>query len=226
MLILGVDTSGKNGSIVLVCCGAKRSTTLEMVPLEGGTFSAQLVPQIAALLHKHGIAKQEIDAFAVVSGPGSFTGLRVGLAAIKALAEILKKPIVAVSMLEAVAFAAGANGRVTSVLDAGRGEVYMGSYRVEADRASAISEESLSIRALIEKAADLRIVTPDQKLADILNGHGISVLRIPAPRADGIASLGFRKLQCGEEVTPEDLDATYIRRSEAEIKFAERHTQR
>ena len=145
MLILGVDTSGKNGSIVLVCSEAERSDTVEIVPLEGGTFSAELVPQIAALLQKHGISKQQIDAFAVVSGPGSFTGLRVGLAAIKALAEILRKPIVAVSMLEAVAFAARAEGRITAVLDAGRGEVYVGTYRVEGDRASAISEESLSI---------------------------------------------------------------------------------
>ena len=74
MLILGVDTSGKNGSIVLVHCEPESTRTLEVVPLEGGTFSAQLVPQIAALLQKHGITKPQIDAFAVVSGPGSFTG--------------------------------------------------------------------------------------------------------------------------------------------------------
>ena len=92
MLILGVDTSGKNGGIVLVHCETEASRTLELVPLEGGTFSAQLVPQIAALLEKHGITKHQIGAFAVVSGPGSFTGLRVGLAAIKALAEILNQP--------------------------------------------------------------------------------------------------------------------------------------
>ena len=76
---------------------------IEAVPLAGGTFSAQLVPQIAALLTKHGFSKTDIDAFVVVSGPGSFTGLRVGLAAIKALAEILAKPIVPVSLLEVVA---------------------------------------------------------------------------------------------------------------------------
>ena len=96
MLILGVDTSGKGGSIALVEFEEGNARTLEMVALEGGTFSAQLVPQIADVLNRHGLSKHAIDGFAVVSGPGSFTGLRVGLAAIKALAEVLQKPIAAV----------------------------------------------------------------------------------------------------------------------------------
>jgi tRNA threonylcarbamoyladenosine biosynthesis protein TsaB len=222
MLILGVDTSGKNGSIVLVHCEPESTRTLEVVPLEGGTFSAQLVPQIAALLQKHGITKPQIDAFAVVSGPGSFTGLRVGLAAIKALAEILKKPIATVSMLEATALAAKAEGRVTAVLDAGRGEVYAGVYKVQGDRASCVGEEILSTQSLTERAASEQVVTADLKLAEMLDQHGVTVIRVQAPRADAVASLAFRKLQCGETVSPEALDATYIRRSEAEIKFAER----
>jgi len=221
-LILGVDTSGKNGSIVLVHCEPESTRTLEVVPLEGGTFSAQLVPQIAALLQKHGITKPQIDAFAVVSGPGSFTGLRVGLAAIKALAEILKKPIATVSMLEATALAAKAEGRVTAVLDAGRGEVYAGVYKVQGDRASCVGEEILSTQSLTERAASEQVVTADLKLAEMLDQHGVTVIRVQAPRADAVASLAFRKLQCGETVSPEALDATYIRRSEAEIKFAER----
>ena len=98
MLILAVDTSGKNGSLALVRFGAGASETLELVSLEGGNFSAQLVPQISDLLKKHGLTKSDIEGFAVAAGPGSFTGLRVGLAAIKALAEILRKPIAAVSV--------------------------------------------------------------------------------------------------------------------------------
>src|SRR3989442_880873 len=91
---------------------SKQIEVIETVPLAGGTFSAQLVPQIAALLSKHGFKKEDIGAFAVVSGPGSFTGLRVGLAAIKALAEVLGKPIAAVSLLEAVSVAGQSHGRV------------------------------------------------------------------------------------------------------------------
>jgi tRNA threonylcarbamoyladenosine biosynthesis protein TsaB len=94
MLLLAVDTSGKHGSIALARCGpADRCDVIEVVPLEGGTFSAQLVPQIAALLTKHGFGKQDIGGLAVVSGPGSFTGLRIGLAVIKALGDVLSKPI-------------------------------------------------------------------------------------------------------------------------------------
>src|SRR6202050_3912942 len=107
MLFLVTDTSGKQGSVALARGGAGERErdrddveVVEVALLAGGMFSAQLVPQIAALLTKHHLGKADIDAFIVVSGPGSFTGLRVGLAAIKALAEILRKPIVPVSLLE------------------------------------------------------------------------------------------------------------------------------
>ncbi len=118
MLLLAADTSGKHGSIALARCGPESACeVIEVVPLEGGTFSAQLVPQIAALLTKHGFSKTDIGGFAVVSGPGSFTGIRVGLAAIKALAEVLEKPIAAVSLLEAIAVSGG----VTRQGDSGSG---------------------------------------------------------------------------------------------------------
>src|SRR3954468_21809245 len=104
MLLLAVDTSGRNGSIALARCVAPDvCKVLEVAALEGGTFSAQLVPQIASLLSVHHVTKDDLDAFVVVSGPGSFTGLRVGLAVIKALGEILAKPIVPVSFLDVVA---------------------------------------------------------------------------------------------------------------------------
>jgi tRNA threonylcarbamoyladenosine biosynthesis protein TsaB len=115
-LLLAVDTSGKNGSLALAraMLGESEIDVLEIVPLAGGAFSAQLVPQIAAVLKQHGHTQRDLGAFAVVSGPGSFTGLRVGLAAIKALAEALQKPIVAISLLEAVARSGASRGRVLS----------------------------------------------------------------------------------------------------------------
>src|SRR5579871_4695357 len=121
MLLLVVDTSGKDGFVGLVRGnGASDLQVMEEIPLAGGTFSAQLVPQIAGLLSKHEFSKRDIEAFVVVSGPGSFTGLRVGLAAIKAMAEILQKPIVPVSLLEVIAVASGKSGKVMAALDAGR----------------------------------------------------------------------------------------------------------
>ena len=133
MFFLVTDTSGKNGIVALARADDRTNhgevTIIETVPLAGGTFSAQLVPQIAALLAKHNLTKADLEAFIVVSGPGSFTGLRVGLAAIKALAEVLKKPIVPVSLLEATALAAHADGRIAAALDAGRGDVYFALLR-------------------------------------------------------------------------------------------------
>jgi tRNA threonylcarbamoyladenosine biosynthesis protein TsaB len=219
MLILGADTSGKNGSIALVRFGARNAHTLESVPLEGGTFSAQLVPQIAALLAQQNLSKTDIDAFAVASGPGSFTGLRVGLAAIKALAETLAKPIAAVSLLEALARAASASGRVISVLDAGRGEVYAGTYDVESGRASLVSAQLLTVAELLSVADGQAVSTSDPRLAEVLRAVCTTVELTPQPRADTIARLGFEKIEAGETVAPEALDATYIRRSDAEIRF-------
>ena len=223
MLILGVDTSGKQGSIALVECGEEKCAPLDVAPLEGGTFSAQLIPQIASLLQKHGMSKHQIDAFAVVSGPGSFTGLRVGLATIKGLAEILRKPIVPVSLLEAVALSAGTDGRTAAALDAGRGEIYVGVYDIQSGRAICVSEQVLSAADRAREFAGIRLVTPDQKVADLLRQKGMAIHEITAPMADGIARIGYGKLQRGETSTPETLDATYIRRSEAEIKLVERN---
>jgi tRNA threonylcarbamoyladenosine biosynthesis protein TsaB len=218
MLILAVDTSGKNGSLALVQCGARTSRTIEVVPLEVGTFSAQLVPQVSALLTKHNLTKGHIDAFAVASGPGSFTGLRVGLAAIKALAEILQKPIAAVSLLEAVAGAAGTDGQFLAALDAGRGEIYCGEYRVENSRATVVAQRLLTVEEFLACVAGGQVVTPDAKITELLRANHLPVRPIAPFKADAIARLGFEKIQSGEVTSPEALDANYVRRSDAEIK--------
>jgi len=220
MLLLVTDTSGKNGFVGLVRAEpgelSGRCEVIEEVPLTGGTFSAQLVPQISGLLAKHGFAKTDVDGFVVVSGPGSFTGLRVGLAAIKALAEVLHKPIVPVSLLEVVALAAGHRGRVLAAVDAGRGEIYAGEYDV-AQSARMVREDLLSKDELASDARKLPVVTPDSSLAGTLRGLGIEVLQVDPPAADTIARLGRQKLESGQTVTPEALEANYIRRSDAEI---------
>src|SRR5580658_3383731 len=120
---------------------------------------------IAAILQKHGLAKTDIDGFIVVSGPGSFTGLRVGLAAIKALAEILQKPIVSVSLLEVVAVASCAQGKVSAVLDARRGEVFFGAYEITGESAHVLREELLSRPEFLTTARGSSVATPDSALA-------------------------------------------------------------
>src|SRR5256886_6215214 len=131
MLILAIDTSGKNGSVALARGYAEMFDLIATSPVEGGTFSAQLIPQIGRLLSENNFKKGDIDAFAAATGPGSFTGLRIGLTAVKGLAEILRKPIAAVSVLEACVLKAGIeydDARVFAALDAQRNEVYLGDY--------------------------------------------------------------------------------------------------
>jgi tRNA threonylcarbamoyladenosine biosynthesis protein TsaB len=221
-LLLAVDTSGKNGSLALarVTPGQSEIDVLEVVPLAGGAFSAQLVPQIAAVLEKHGHGKSDLGAFAVASGPGSFTGLRVGLAAIKALAEALRKPIAAISLLEAVACSGAARGRVLAALDALRGDVYVGDYELGPQvlmHAHMHSERLLSREEFVAEAKGKLVVTPDAALAETVRAAGIEVDLIEYPNSGVIARLGWEHLQRGETVRPEELEANYLRHSDAEI---------
>jgi tRNA threonylcarbamoyladenosine biosynthesis protein TsaB len=246
MLLLVTDTSGKDGFVGLVRAGEgaepNKVEVIEEVPLAGGTFSAQLVPQLAALLKKHGFLKTDIDAFLVVAGPGSFTGLRVGLAAVKALAEILQKPIVPLSLLEVLAryghrIAAGNDSvrpstfRYAVALDAGRKDAFVGQYEiVMASKMShsfkCVAESLLdtqSLAGLVESGVSQWIATPDRAIADALRErlgasqeHAIWD-RVERPRSGKIAGVGWDKLRAGETVSPEQLEANYLRRSDAEI---------
>ena len=218
MLLLAVDTSGRHGSIALARCGPEIACEVVGVEaLSGGTFSAELVPQIAALLEKHGFSKADIGAFAVVSGPGSFTGLRIGLAVIKALAEVLAKPIAIVSLLEALAAAGGSQGRVMAVIEAGRNEVFVGEYEVGGAAAHVIRERLLTCDEWLESASEEMIVTPDPTIAEAARAKGLHVLEVERPRSDAIAQIGWRKIAGGETVSAEALDANYVGRSEAEL---------
>ena len=107
MLLVAIDTSGRNGSVALCRGGHDSFETLQLSPVEGGAYSARLMPTIADVLAGNSFTKEQIDAFVIVSGPGSFTGLRVGIATVKGLCEVLHKPLAAVSMLEAVAVVRG-----------------------------------------------------------------------------------------------------------------------
>jgi tRNA threonylcarbamoyladenosine biosynthesis protein TsaB len=226
-LLLAVDTSGKNGSLALACAtlGQSEISVLEVVPLAGGAFSAQLVPQIARLLEKYKYGKSDLAAFVVASGPGSFTGLRVGLAAIKALAEVLQKPIAAISVLEAVARSAAARGRVVALLDAGRGDVYAGEYELDLQVGAQMlmhSERLLGLEEFVAEASlpeskDRAIVAPDAALAEKIRAAGILVELIAYPNSGVLARVGWEHLQRDDTVLPDALEANYLRRPDAEI---------
>ena len=190
----------------------------------------------------HGLPKTEIGAFIVVSGPGSFTGLRVGLAAIKALAEILHAPIVPVSLLEVLAPHSQMISAIHDApdsqalllyavaLDAGRKEAFVGQFemvlRQDTQPFKAVGESLLTLEnlaALLDSGAAHWIATPDQSIFDALTKLVPESKRrfirrnVRRPQCIEVAQLGWQKLQNGETVSPEGLEANYIRRSDAEI---------
>ncbi len=225
VLILAIDTAGSNGSIALLQCGAgalaRGDQVLELVPLAGRTYSAQLMPQISALLQRHNLDKRSIDAYAAASGPGSFTGLRVGLSTVKALAEISRKPIAAVSLLEALAWTSGVEGQVIAALDAMRGEAYVGEYEIRAGALPKLVREVLmpvqEFAGELQVSEHLPVITPDESVASVLRERHQAVDLVPRPQSDVIGRLGALKIAAGQVTSPEALDANYIRRSDAEI---------
>ena len=212
MLLLAADTSGNHGSIALAQCGADGTCDIiEVQSLQGGTFSAQLIPQIADLLARHDFPREAVDAFAAVAGPGSFTGLRVGLAGIKALAEVTGKPIAAVSLLEAVALSSQKQGTITSALDAGRREIYLAEYL----NGKNVSPEMVVSQENFTPAGT--VVTPDDTVAEFARSKQCGVEVVSRPRSDLIARLGWKHILAGRTVSAEALDANYVRRTDAEI---------
>jgi tRNA threonylcarbamoyladenosine biosynthesis protein TsaB len=222
MYLLGIDTSGKFGGVTLAEGDEHTYHELESSPIAGGTFSAQLVPTVAALLGKRQLGIRDLGGFAVASGPGSFTGLRVGLGAVKGLAEAGGKPVTTISLLEALASLAETEGIVAAALDAGRNEIYLGLYFAHpaANRTTLIDESLRSQAELLEeleKHPEATLITSDDAIAKLASATRIKTELVKRPDSELIGRLGLRKLLAGDTVSVEDLDANYIRRSDAEI---------
>lgn len=208
MLLLVIDTSGRQGGITLAR-GDKQVEIIDSAPIQGGTFSAELIPQVADLLAQHGYSAKQLEALVAVTGPGSFTGLRVGLTAVKALAEVLKIPIAPVTSLEVLLAAAGAQENTMAVLDAGRGEVYaavqLGGKRKE-------SLLTVAEAAALANAKHLRVVAAEPSVASKFSKADV----VQYCSTEVAARLGFYKFRAGNTVDVLALDANYIRKSEAE----------
>ena len=227
MLIVSVDTSGRKGSIAL-CRGDNDSfEVLQLTSLEGGTYSAELLPRIAEALQQNNLTKTDVDGFVVVSGPGSFTGLRVGLSTVKGLCEVLQKPLATVSMLEAMVLTHGRAGEsAVALLDAGRGEIYVGEYQLDSGRATLVREyiAKLDEFAAQPPAGSGDLLTVDEKVAEALQAANRNVTLVAPVNASGIGRIGIRKLLAGETADPATIDVNYIRRSDAEIFSAAKKT--
>jgi tRNA threonylcarbamoyladenosine biosynthesis protein TsaB len=210
MLLLAIDTSGRQGGITLARGGDGLVDIIESASIQGGTFSAELIPQISELLSKHNLQPQQLDALVAVTGPGSFTGLRVGLTAAKGLAEVLKVPIATVTSLEALLAVSGESQEQSmAALDAGRGEVY-----VAVQSGNEREELLLSLGHAIELATTrkLTIVVSDTALGAKLGNSKLISYR----SSEVAAQIGCKKLLAGDTVDVLALDANYIRKSEDE----------
>jgi tRNA threonylcarbamoyladenosine biosynthesis protein TsaB len=228
MLLLAIDTAHKNGSITLAQADQASFQLLETAPIDGGAFSAQLVPRIARLLAEHGFNKTSIDAYIACVGPGSFTGLRIGLAGVKGLAEVLPRPTVAVSSLEALAAsvpwdsaqsAEAAGQDLLPLLDAGRSEFYVGEYRRNGHFLVCEGEAlrtGAELRSLLR--GDISAVASQPAVADFVRGAGAEVIVVPEVTSAHIAEVGWRKLLADQTTTSDALDANYLRRDDSLFK--------
>jgi tRNA threonylcarbamoyladenosine biosynthesis protein TsaB len=208
MVTLAIDTTAEFGSIALADENGVREEVLVHAP-QG--FSQVLFGEIEALLERQRIRLPEIELFAGASGPGSFTGVRVGLAAIKGLAEVLARQVVAVSNLEALAEFGEGDLRAT-IIDARRGEVYAALYDAAGNQI--IPEAVLPFEKFQELLAGRKVEWLSQGFEPMPGTH---VITAPRAIASAIAQIAIRKAKQGLAQDPAAIEANYVRRSDAEL---------
>jgi tRNA threonylcarbamoyladenosine biosynthesis protein TsaB len=238
MLILAIDTSSSTGSVALLR-GAE--VLAEVSGSEETPYSSRLFLDLERLQSKAPFRMDCIDLFAVACGPGSFTGLRVGLTAVKAWSEVHGKPIAAISGLEAIAtqskvleaISLGNRQMIAPFLDARRGQLYGGFYRLGQGNPAhldLVGEESIlspeEFLGLVEGNSLspkplLVSSTPDVLPAALLNQMlpEARIETVSGILAPVIGRLGFEHAKWGDLVDAIRLDANYVRRSDAEAAW-------
>jgi len=240
MLILAVDTSTRTGSVALL---RDDVVLAEISGHEETLYSSRLFRDMEVLKANAQFELSQVDVFAVAAGPGSFTGLRVGLTAVKAWAEVHSKPIAAISGLEAISAQSeaiiGGLGPTNHVLapffDARRGQLFGALYRcVPGNRAGL---ELLGAESIFppEEFVDMvkgsfqlgepTIVSPVPDLlpASLVEARlpGVRIETVSAALATAIGRLGFERAKRGDLVDALSLDANYVRRSDAEAAWSD-----
>jgi tRNA threonylcarbamoyladenosine biosynthesis protein TsaB len=212
-LLLAVDTCGPSGSVALGRLAGRDLEILGETELEGRSYSATLVTAVADLLTAAGASVGDLGGIIVVSGPGSFTGVRVGLSAVKGLAEADQIPVVAVSRLKVLLRKAAVTA---AALDAHRGEIFLRIERTgrDAEELLAGPDELASIHP-----APVRIAVCDEGAAAMLAAAWSETQQVcvAAPRASDAMRLGEALLVAGVAQDLALLDGHYLRRSDAEI---------
>jgi tRNA threonylcarbamoyladenosine biosynthesis protein TsaB len=220
-LILAIDTTHQWGSLAL----GRGNEILAEVELEAPDgFAHVIYGHLGALLERQGVGLREVACFASAAGPGSFTGVRVGLACIKGLAEACGTPSVAVSNLQALSWFGSAPLRAV-VMDARRGEVYGAVYDTEG---RVVVPESVGafttwLETVPEQGVEF-VYSGFPTFRELLAGtrwEQVPVLAAPRALARGIARIAACRMARGEAQDPAVLDANYVRRSDAELLWKE-----
>ncbi len=211
MTILALDTTSEFGSLALRHDG-ETAAELSLHSPEG--FAHLIFPAVGEVLSRAGVRLEEIDCFAAASGPGSFTGVRVGLSAVKGLAEATGKLAVGISNLRALASFGNARLRAV-VLDARRGQVYAAVYNADL--------EPVMPETVLELSEWLAMLTEPayQFISSSLEPHALEGTRFAGmPWMEAPKSLASAVAACAEKtpaLDPAALDANYVRRSDAEL---------
>jgi len=229
VLILALDTSSPTGSLAVL---RDEEVVGVVSTLAEETYSSRMFRHLEFLLQELSLRLADFDLFSVAAGPGSFTGLRVGLVAAKGWAEVYGKPVVGISVLEAIAAQSHSTATVlVAASDARRGEVYFGVYRrgkdslaLEGEECVSRPEEFLQTIGARPGSAEFAIVSPTP---EVLSGamSRIEMERLPLPRVERVSSvlapvigqLGYLRAKAGNVADALTLDANYIRRTDAEV---------
>jgi tRNA threonylcarbamoyladenosine biosynthesis protein TsaB len=226
MLTLAFDTTGEFGSIALADESGLRAEALVHAP-EG--FGQVLFARIQALLESQSVALQDLELLAAASGPGSFTGVRVGLAAMKGLASVLGIPAAGVSNLAALAKFGALPLRAT-IIDARRGEVYAALY--DAAGKAVIPESVISFPRWLQLLPNTElewIATDFQPFQAALVGtrfENYPVTIAPRAVATAIAGIAICRALAGETLESATVEANYVRKSDAELLWKGREKDR
>lgn len=216
-LILALDTTHEFGSIALLH-GVEAVEEALLHSPDG--FGHVLFEHLRRLLDRHNRCVDEMVCFAAASGPGSFTGVRVGLACVKGLAEAAGRKVVAVSNLEAIA-SFGSAAQRAAMLDARRGEVYGAVYGAagEVVRQPVVTRFPAWLETL--PAGEIEFLSTDfEPFRAALTGTRFEASRITlAPRAlaAAVGRIAYERWSAGMALDPAVVDADYVRRSDAEL---------
>lgn len=225
MIVLALDTTTRGGSVAV----ADGDRVLAVLPGdESRTHGERLPGELARALEQAGITRERIDLLAVATGPGAFTGLRIGLAAMQGLAMTLGRPVIGVSALDALA-AQVIDADVDLVIpwmDAQRGDVFAtlldrrSGATIEMPAAGNPNVLLDSWHAHLANHRAIFIGDAAARDAALINtaGHGKWETRTPLPLAPQIAAIGLRRAQRGHAGPPHALEPIYVRRPDAEIE--------